>query len=45
VEKVTVDNEKKTATLTLKIGATISEETVAAAFRGTRYKATSFDKM
>ena len=38
-----MDNDKKTATLTLKEGAKISEETVAAAFQGTRYKATSFE--
>jgi copper chaperone CopZ len=45
VEKVSVDNNKKTASLTLKENTTISKEAVVKALEGTRYKVTSFEKL
>jgi copper chaperone CopZ len=42
VKEVKVDRSKKIAKITLKEKATLSKETVSAAFNNTRFKVTSY---
>lgn len=43
VKNISIDFRNKIATLTFKDNAKITEETLSAAFKGSRYKITSFD--
>ena len=43
MDRVTVDQDKKIATITCKEKATVSKEAVTKAFDGSKFKVTSFE--